>query len=111
MLQQNGYTVIPLRSSLPEQCFSTLPSTGELILITKGQSGYAPCYDFSTNSEAENKEFANDRNANKGITKAQAEAMLAGSMFGWHTPTADPKNYDDNGHPIKPKGKKKDYER
>ncbi len=111
IMEQNGYKVIPLRSSLPEQCFSTLPSTGELILITKGKSGYAPCYDFSTNSEADNKEFANDRNANKGITKAQVEAMVAGSMFGWHTPAADPKNYDDNGNPIKPKRKNKEIER
>lgn len=111
MLEQNGYTVIPMRNSLPEQCFSTLPSTGELILITKGESNYAPCYDYSTSDRAENREFANDRNIKNGVTKAQEEAMLAGSMFGWHTPAADPKNYDENGHPIKPKGKNKDYER
>ena len=111
LMQKNGNKVIPLRSSLPEQCFSTLPSTGELIVITKGKSGYAPCYDFSTRSEAENREFANDRNIKRGVTKAQEQAMLGGSMFGWETPAADPKNYDDNGNPIKPKRKNKEYER
>ena len=38
----------------------------------------------------------------KGMTKAQAAAMEAGSMFGWHVPGADPKNYDDNGLPLPP---------
>lgn len=110
-MEQAENTVIPLRSSLPEQCFSTLPSTGELILIKKGEMGYAPCYDRSTNSRTANREFADDRNIKMGVTKSQEQAMLGGSMFGWHTPTADPKNYDENGNPIKPKNKNKDYER
>ena len=87
LMEQNGNSVTPLRSSLPEQCFSTLPSTGELIVIAKGKSGYAPCYDFSMRSEAENREFANDRNIKMGVTKAQEQAMLGGSMFGWDIST------------------------
>lgn len=105
MMERNGNTVIPLRSSLPEQCFSTMPSSGELILISKGKPGYSPCYDFSTTDARQNREFADDRNVKNGVSKAQEAAMLAGSMFGWGTPAADPKNYDENGTPMKPKHK------
>lgn len=44
-------------------------------------------------------------NRRGGVSKAQAEAMKAGSMFGFHIPAADPKNYDENGIPMKPKHK------
>ena len=97
--------MIPLRSSLPVQCFSTLPSSGELILLTRGEKGYSPCYDFSTPDAQQNREFADDRNVKNGVTKAQEAAMLAGSMFGWQTPAADPQNYDEQGQPIRPRQK------
>ena len=52
-----------------------------------------------------NREVADIANAAVGITRAQEAAMLAGSMFGWQTPAADPKNYDEQGQPIRPKQK------
>ena len=91
--------------SLPVQCFSVLPSSGELILLTRGEKGYSPCYDFSTPDAQQNREFADDLNVKNGVTKAQEAAMLAGSMFGWQTPAADPRNYDEQGQPIKPRQK------
>lgn len=104
VMEQNGNTVIPLRSSLPVQCFSTLPSSGELILLTRGEKGYTPCPEFSVADAQENRKFAEDNNGKNGITKAQEAAMLAGSMFGWQAPAANPKNYDENGHLIKKPG-------
>lgn len=95
-MEQCGATFIPLRSDLPEVCFSILPSTGDVIIIKHGESGYYRS-EYSTEDKAFNREFANDRNANLGVSKAQVEAMLAGSMYGWDVPAADPKSYDVNG--------------
>ena len=99
-MEQCGATFIPLRSDLPEVCFSILPSTGDVIIIKHGESGYYRC-EYSTEDKAFNREFANDRNANLGVSKAQIEAMLAGSMYGWDVPAADPKSYDENGTPLR----------
>lgn len=95
-MEQCGATFIPLRSDLPEVCYSILPSTGDVIIIKHGESGYYRS-EYSTEDKAFNREFANDRNANLGVSKAQVEAMLAGSMYGWDVPAADPKSYDENG--------------
>lgn len=46
-------------------------------------------------------------NEKLGVTKAQEQAMLAGSMIRWDSIAAKPKSYDENGKAIKPK----DYER
>lgn len=95
-MEQCGATFIPLRSDLPEVCYSILPSTGDVIIIKHGESGYYRS-EYSTEDKAFNREFANDRNANLGVSKAQVEAMLAGSMHGWDVSAADPKSYDVNG--------------
>ncbi len=95
-MEQSGATFIPLRSDLHEICYSILPSTGDVIIIKHSESGYYRC-EYSTEDKAFNREFANDRNANLGVSKAQVEAMLAGSMYGWDVPAADPKSYDENG--------------
>lgn len=101
LMERNGSKVIPLRSSLPERCYNVLPSDGRLIIITKGESGYTDVND-SNNSSEKNKELADGHNAEMGVTKAQAEAMLSGSMFGWNIPAADPKNYNEQGTLIRP---------
>ena len=103
-MERNGNAVIPLRSSLPEQCYSVLPDTGGLIIIKKGESGYYRT-DIDMGSKSENRALAEEYNAKSGISKAQEQAMSAGSMFGWAIPGADPKNYDEQGQPIRPKRK------
>ena len=102
-LEKTHGSVIPLRSSLPPNCFSILPSSGELIVITRGEKGYLPS-DMQIKGKS-NQEVAEIANHASGVTKAQEAAMLAGSMFGWQTPAADPKNYDEQGQPIKPRQK------
>lgn len=104
MMERNGSTVIPLRSSLPEQCYGVLPDTGELIIIKKGESGYYRT-DVATIGKEENRALADEYNGKAGVSKAQVAAMMAGSMFGWQVPAADPKNYDENGQPIRPRQK------
>ena len=110
MMEETGSKVIPMRSSLPEKCFSTLPSADKLIIIQKGEMGYIPSeMQIAGKTAREAADIANDT---IGVTKKQEAAMLAGSLFGWQTPAADPKNYDDNGNPIKPaKKKSREYER
>ncbi len=104
MMERNGSTVIPLRSSLPEQCYGVLPSTGELVIVKKGESGYYRT-DIDTGSKEENHALAEEYNGKLGVSKAQAAAMLAGSMFGWQVPAADPKHYDEHGQPVRPRQK------
>ena len=97
-MEQNGNTVIPLRSSL-ENCVG---------IVKKGESGFYRT-DIQGGKPSETNALVNDMNEKLGLTKDQTEAMKAGSMFGWDTPAADPKSYDKNGIPVKPK--QKDYER
>lgn len=104
--EQNGCTeMIPLRKSLPERCFGYLQATGEIIVLEKGRKGYAPTERYAENETPQ--ECVDSLNAAMDVTKAQAAAMMAGSMFGWDAPAADPANYDDQGIPIRP-GRKQD---
>ena len=104
--EQNGCTeMIPLRKSLPEKCFSFLESSGELIVIEKGKRGYSPTGIYPQDPDI--RAGVDAANGDNGITKAQSAAMMAGSMFGWDAPAADPANYDDQGIPIRP-GRKQD---
>lgn len=83
------------RNKLPDTCFSVLPSTGQLIIIKNGENGYYPS-EWDTGSREKNREIASDHNEQRGISDIQESAMLAGSMFGWNTPGANPQWYLDN---------------
>ena len=83
-----------MSGALPEQCCSILPSTGELIVIKRGERGYYRS-EWNTDSREENKNIADFTNSRMGITLAQLEAMICGSMCGWDVPGAQPQFYLD----------------
>ena len=101
-LERHDGKIIPLRSTLPDKCYNVLPDGDEIITIKKGEDGY-----FHTDTYGHDRQAAQDivdeYNERNGVTKAQAAAMLAGATLGWDAPAADPKNYDEQGHPIQPK--------
>ena len=91
-------TVRSLLSRLPGVAFATLAITGETIAICRGEPSY---YRVETTKTAE------ELNAMYGVSPAQARAMLAGTIRGWHTPLADPERHDATGNRIiRPDGDK-----
>lgn len=95
--------VIPLRSSLPDMCYVFVESVNKVGIVHKGAMGYTPANVVCSVDSSENRKLVEMKNVCNGVTKAQAEAMKAGSMFGWDTPAADPSNYNEDGTPIKSK--------
>lgn len=105
-MEMNGSKVIPLRKNLPDYAFVYVASEDCIGRIIKGETGYEITdYGQNLSNPAEKEMKANRLNEQSGITKAQAKAMTAGSMFGWDKPAADPKNYDAEGRAVKPKNK------
>lgn len=79
-------------SVLPPICYIILPSTGETVMMKRGESGlHSPLYDDSPE----------ELNAMIGVTPQQAAAMEYGAMRGWDSPFADPEVYDGRGR-LKP---------
>jgi len=80
--------IFSVLSKLPGIAFATLAISGETIAICRGEQSH---YRVQTTKTAE------ELNSMYGVSPAQARAMLAGSMLGWHTPLADPERYDADG--------------
>lgn len=84
---------------LPLFCYALKPSSGEIIEIERGCKGYSNPDIYQMSDPASNRKTVDHFNKEMGVTRAQEEAMLAGSLFGWHTKAADPRSYDENGQP------------
>lgn len=104
-MEHNHNRYEPKETPLPPYCFGILPSTGEIIKIRRYEKGYIP---LKAQPVGEAKKYgAEPLNDAIGVSKAQAAAMEAGSMFGWDCPAAKPKSYDENGKAVKPKEKER----
>ena len=68
-------------SKLPPRCFARLPSTGEIIAIIRGEAGYRPVVTVQTVEQL-------NASLPEPPTPEQVEALLVGSIFGWHVPAA-----------------------
>jgi len=89
---------------LPLFCYTQKPSSGEIIRIERGCKGYEPAlFVISADNTDRNRAAVDHYNRDMGVTRAQEEAMLAGSLFGWGTKASDPRNYDENGQPKRTK--------
>lgn len=60
---------------LPELCFSTLRTTGQLICIKRGETGYYPS-DWDTGDKEGNVELADELNEDLGVTPIQRQATV-----------------------------------
>ena len=83
--------LLSVLTKLPGIAFATLAVSGETVAICRGEPSH---YRVQTTKTAD------ELNNMYGVTPAQARAMLAGSMLGWHTPLADPEHYDEQGKLI-----------
>ena len=95
-MERSGNTVIPLRSSLPQKCFVYVESTDEIGIVERGEEGYRSA-DTTPDKGVTKQKGVEYLNEAMGVSKAQAAAMSAGSLFGWDTKAADPANYNEEG--------------
>lgn len=85
---------------LPEWCYVYVPSTRGLSAIQRGKMGcqevpiFTPPSPLAPSSKTEGYLLAQQKKERLGVSLAQAAAMIAGSMFGWDCPAADPRAYD-----------------
>lgn len=91
--------VLRQQKKLPRIAWAELDSSHEVVAICYGESGYHKWepegYIAMTSTE-----IVDDLNQKAGVSKAQASAMKAGSLFGWHCPATNPQNYDELGRPT-----------
>ena len=101
-MEQNGHTYEPVRDDLPEYCYGLRRETSDIVIIKRNETGYYKTDIFTANGD-EARSLVDEYNAKLGVSKAAAAAMYWGSLYGFDTPGADPKQYDANGNLRNPK--------
>ncbi len=100
-IEKCGATIDPERPPiLPDRCFAQLPSTGEVIIISRSVKGYLPAPSYTMGDREKNFRVVAHENDRLGVSVREAAAMLAGSMFGYDKPAANPLHYDCYGEPL-----------
>lgn len=82
-----------INNDLPEACYAFEESTQQVIGILRGETGYRVASNVPPHvagNELAARSWIDNRNNSMGVTPAQRDAMVSGSMFGWHLPIADP---------------------
>lgn len=79
---------------LPLIAFAVDPETRACVMIRRGDGTL-----YGTGCRRP--ESAALNNQLRGISPAQAAAMLGGALHGWDAPEADPAHYDEAGHYLK----------
>lgn len=88
-MSEKEHTYSPIGiAKLPERAAALHPVSGDVVIIERGENAYRPITKTGLGAVSA-KEF-NERN---NVTPQQAAAMLAGSMFGYDVPGADPDTY------------------
>ncbi len=78
--------------TLPKICATRMNRTDQKwIWVVLGERGYYQSHPITHEEDGQN------FNRENGITKAQQEAMLTGSMFGWDVPGAYANQYNKKG--------------
>ncbi len=77
---------------VPAECFVVTP-LGNVVKIKRGEMGY-----YVIPPSLCGLADIDKVNEGMGCSKAQREAMLAGSMWGWEVPAANPDMYDADGN-------------
>ena len=90
-------TALAKEVGLPETCCGVTPYSGERMRIRYGNNSFENFPQYGQNRE-KNKRYAAEQNKTLKVTKAQQAAMEGGVIYGWDTPAADPRNYDESGY-------------
>lgn len=97
--------VLEVLKKLPAESYVWDVSTPGVSVVKRGVRGHYPQImpaelryvqkrgDYAVLHKA-GRAFVAEMNKRAGVTPAQAQAMHAGSMFGWELPCADPDSYE-----------------